>query len=110
MENAMRTLNSRQTQDLITQLRHRAARVMAGWTNRKGLAVLAKFDDRALADIGLTRSDLYDALAHRVWDDPTTMLERRRIARRDCGRSPAQMLGLAGLAPPKVDRPARHLV
>jgi uncharacterized protein YjiS (DUF1127 family) len=106
---------------LATQLGRRAACVLAGWQHRKGLAMLAKFDDRGLADIGLTRSDLYDALARRIWEDPTSMLERRRMARRDnrsgTMRGPAtearptgQMLGIAGLKRPPVDRPARYLV
>ena len=68
---------------LAARLRQRFACLMAGWKHRNGLATLATFDDRALADIGLTRSDLYDALAQRIWNDPTSMLERRRTARRD---------------------------
>jgi hypothetical protein len=95
--------------------------MLSGWRHRKGLAMLAKFDDRALADIGLTRADLYDALAQRIWDDPTAMLERRRNDRRD-NRGPSigctprkpsrprQMLGIAGLNQPPTDRPARYLV
>jgi hypothetical protein len=67
----------------------------------------------------LTRADLYDALAQRIWDDPTTMLECRRTARRDEARqvpalaapkSPPQMLGVRGLSPPPTDRPARYFV
>jgi uncharacterized protein YjiS (DUF1127 family) len=101
------------------QFRRRLERGLAGVRNRKGLALLANFDDRALADIGLTRSDLYDALAQRIWDDPTTMLECRRTARRDDARgaiapvptkAPKQMLGVAGLNPPPTDRPARYFV
>jgi hypothetical protein len=102
------------------QFRSRLERGLAGVKHRKGLAMLANFDDRGLADIGLTRSDLYDALAQRVWDDPTTMLECRRTARRDEARravspplvptAPAQMLGVAGLTPPPTNRPARYFV
>ncbi len=68
---------------LASRFQQRLACLLAGWKHRKGLATLATFDDRALADIGLTRSDLYDALAQRLWNDPTSMLERRRAARRD---------------------------
>lgn len=101
------------------QFRQRLERGLAGVRHRKGLAMLANFDDHALADIGLTRSDLYDALAQRLWDDPTTMLECRRTARRDEARQvtvsaapkpPAQMLGVRGLSPPPTDRPARYFV
>ena len=101
------------------QFRQRLERGLAGVRHRKGLAMLANFDDHALADIGLTRSDLYDALAQRIWDDPTTMLECRRMARRDDARQPnapaapkpaAQMLGVRGLTPPPTNRPARYFV
>jgi len=101
------------------QFRERLERGLAGVRHRKGLAMLANFDDHALADIGLTRSDLYDALAQRVWDDPTTMLECRRTARRDEARQvtaagtpnpSAQMLGVRALSPPPTDRPARYFV
>jgi len=107
---------------LAERWRQRLAGMMSGWRHRKGLAMLAKFDDHALADIGLTRADLYDALAQRLWDDPTAMLERRRSARRDSrgvapgcrepkpGPPPRQMLGVAGLRHPPADRPARYFV
>jgi uncharacterized protein YjiS (DUF1127 family) len=81
--NAVSTIAKRPKSRLAAQLRQRLACLLAGWKHRKGLATLATFDDRALADIGLTRSDLYDALAQRIWNDPTSMLERRRAARRD---------------------------
>jgi len=54
--------------------------------NRRDAAVLASFNDRMLADIGLTRSDLHDAFAEPRWRDPTAVLvaraEERRTARR----------------------------
>lgn len=83
MENAVSTTAKRRMPGLAARLEQQLARLLAGWKHRKGLATLATFDDRALADIGLTRSDLYDALAQRIWNDPTSMLERRRAARRD---------------------------
>ena len=83
MENAVSTTAKRPMPGLAVQLRQRLVCLLAGWKHRRGLATLATFDDRALADIGLTRSDLYDALAQRIWNDPTSMLERRRAARRD---------------------------
>jgi uncharacterized protein YjiS (DUF1127 family) len=121
MERAVSTTTRRLISNLAMQLQRRTACVMSGWKHRKGLALLAKFDDRALADIGLTRADLYDALAQRMWDDPTEMLERRRAARRDNRwhsvgggepkiSPPRQMLGVPGLQPPPTDRPARYLV
>jgi uncharacterized protein YjiS (DUF1127 family) len=83
MENAVSTTAERRVPGLAARLEQQLARLLAGWKHRNGLATLATFDDRALADIGLTRSDLYDALAQRIRNDPTSMFERRRAARRD---------------------------
>jgi uncharacterized protein YjiS (DUF1127 family) len=83
METAVSPIAKRRMPGLAARLEQQLARLLAGWKHRKGLATLATFDDRALADIGLTRSDLYDALAQRIWNDPKSMLERRRAARRD---------------------------
>ena len=47
--------------------------------HHRELAQLADRDDRTLADIGLTRGDLYDASSVPFWVDPTpTLLERTR--------------------------------
>jgi uncharacterized protein YjiS (DUF1127 family) len=43
---------------------------------RRELARLADFDDRMLADIGLTRSDLRAAYSVPLWKNPTDILER----------------------------------
>jgi uncharacterized protein YjiS (DUF1127 family) len=45
--------------------------------SRKELARLADLDDRMLADIGLTRSDLHVARFASLWEDPTSILKRR---------------------------------
>ena len=45
--------------------------------SRKELARLADLDDRMLADIGLTRSDLHVARFAPFWQDPTSILKRR---------------------------------
>ena len=54
--------------------------------------MLAGMDDRMLADIGLTRSDLRDAYAEPLWRDPTDVLAGRardkRIHRRGRRRRP----------------------
>lgn len=50
--------------------------------NRREAAVLASFNDRMLADIGLTRSDLRDAFAEPPWRDPTAVLATRAQERR----------------------------
>jgi uncharacterized protein YjiS (DUF1127 family) len=60
--------------------------IAAAWRHRRDAAALATFDDRMLADIGLTRCDLNDALSEPLWRDPTVVLahryrERRRVRR-----------------------------
>ena len=45
--------------------------------NRHDAALLAGFDDRMLADIGLTRSDIRDAYSVPLWHDPTALLKNR---------------------------------
>jgi hypothetical protein len=49
---------------------------------RRALARLADRDDRMLADIGLTRSDLRDAGSAPLWQNPTRTLEQRVSRRR----------------------------
>jgi uncharacterized protein YjiS (DUF1127 family) len=59
--------------------------------HRRDAAILARLDDRMLADIGLTRSDLRDALSQPPWRDPTAILviragvRRARRRRAGCG-------------------------
>ena len=54
--------------------------------NRRDAATLAGLDDRMLADIGLTRGDVRDAVSEPVWRDPTAILvsraQERRVSRR----------------------------
>jgi uncharacterized protein YjiS (DUF1127 family) len=49
---------------------------------RRALARLADRDDRMLADIGLTRSDLRDAGSAPLWQNPMSILEQRVSRRR----------------------------
>ena len=50
--------------------------------NRHDATMLANMDDRMLADIGLTRSDLRDAISEPIWSDPTALLASRAQERR----------------------------
>ncbi len=53
-------------------------RAIGRWhRGRQGYARLCGLDDRALSDLGLTRSDLRDATATGFFDDPTTIVAVR---------------------------------
>ena len=85
----------------------RAGRAIAdAWQHRRDVTVLATFDDRLLADIGLTRGDLNDAMAEPLWRDPTSVLARRYGERR---RARACRAAVAALmrqgSPPLVPGP-----
>jgi uncharacterized protein YjiS (DUF1127 family) len=89
--------------------------------NRRDAAMLAEFDDRMLADIGLTRSDVNDAHSVPLWQDPTTILalragEKRRYRRgapfglsESVVASPT-LVPQAGYGVPATNRPARYTV
>ena len=91
--------------------------VANAWRHRHDAAALASFDDRMLADIGLTRADLNDALAEPLWRDPTSVLARRQSERRRARRaavtalikeaSPSLVPGPDTFAFPPRDPPAR---
>jgi uncharacterized protein YjiS (DUF1127 family) len=59
-----------------------AKRIAQALKRRGDIAALASFDDRALADIGLTRSDVRDAMAEPLWRDPSALLASRAAERR----------------------------
>jgi enoyl-CoA hydratase len=55
--------------------------LMVIWRHWRDVEMLASFDDRMLADIGLTRADRHDVLDEPRWRDPTTLLDLRRRER-----------------------------
>jgi uncharacterized protein YjiS (DUF1127 family) len=61
----------------------RAKHLGRAFRNRRDADLLARLDDRMLADIGLTRSDLRDAFAEPLWRDPTAVLVNRVAERRE---------------------------
>jgi uncharacterized protein YjiS (DUF1127 family) len=87
------------------------------WRHRRDAVALAAFDDRMLADIGLTRCDLNDALSEPLWRDPTVVLahrytERRRVRRAVAAElikraSPPLVPGADAFSLPPRDPPAR---
>jgi uncharacterized protein YjiS (DUF1127 family) len=79
-----------------------ARRVVAAWRHRGDLAMLASFDERMLRDIGLTRSDLNDALSEPLWRDPTAVLVRRQRERRSVRMTHAVIDLLPSSAAPSI--------
>jgi uncharacterized protein YjiS (DUF1127 family) len=71
----------------------RIVNIVRAYLNRRDMQVLAGFDERMLADIGLTRSDVRDAVAEPLWRDPTSVLVSRAKERqlsRPRGRGPGR--------------------
>jgi hypothetical protein len=97
-------------------------RLAETWRHRHDAALLAALDDRMLADIGLTRTDLHedlgDALSEPGWRDPGTRLARQQGERRQarCGAvadlirrhaAPSIVPGADAFMFPPRDPPAR---
>jgi uncharacterized protein YjiS (DUF1127 family) len=76
------SLPLRGLQALAHRLIRRIDRLARALQNRKSAAILAGFDERMLADIGLNRSDLRDAFAEPLWRDPSAILVDRACERR----------------------------
>jgi uncharacterized protein YjiS (DUF1127 family) len=70
------------TATLASHLAEAAMAVVRAYRHRLDATALTGVDDQALADIGLTRSDLRDAFAEPLWRDPTRLLHDRAGARR----------------------------
>jgi uncharacterized protein YjiS (DUF1127 family) len=60
----------------------RLRRLATAFRHRHDAAILMRFDDRMLADIGLTRRDVREAFDEPVWRDPTELLGERVSRRR----------------------------
>ena len=92
-----------------------AIRVLRAAKNRHSARMLARLDDRQLADIGLTRSDLRDAYAEPLWEDPTSVLARRAAERRNSRRTSRKRAAFENSVEheegqrPSANRPACYL-
>ena len=73
----------------------RAVNFLRAVKARHELEGLVGFDDRMLADIGLTRGDLRDAIAEPLWRDPSAILVTRSRERRRARR--LQVMSADGL-------------
>lgn len=58
----------------LTRLGHETARLVKLWRNRRAFNRLHELTEAQLADIGISRNDLHDALEARAVDDPTARL------------------------------------
>ena len=78
--------------------------------HRRQANVLAGLDRNMLADIGITRADLNDALSGPFWEDPTALLRERALERRLYRVAPVKREPRTenGFRHPRTDRPARH--
>jgi uncharacterized protein YjiS (DUF1127 family) len=90
MEIAMSFYSDTQTPSLAAWLVHSVAgsvgngmrSLLQTIKNRRDATILAGMDERMLADIGLTRGDVRDAISEPVWRDPTAVLVSRAHERR----------------------------
>lgn len=79
---------------LVAVVQKRADAIRRAWEGHRALADLARLDEHALKDIGLTRVDVMSALDAPLAEDPTVRLQRvvrdRRVAQtaviREAGR------------------------
>ena len=81
----------------------RAVEFYRSFKSRHEMRMLAGFDDRMLADIGLTRGDLRDAVSEPLWRDPTNVLVKRarerRMARHASHPSPTEFAEAPSIVP-----------
>jgi uncharacterized protein YjiS (DUF1127 family) len=112
---------SARTLAMVSAVWRRVSEFARAYRNRRDAAVLATLDDRMLADMGLTRSDVRDAFAGPLWHDPTDLLRarsrERRLTRRrvsfgleDPGVTAPPLVPEDHVQPPATSRPARFLV
>jgi uncharacterized protein YjiS (DUF1127 family) len=78
--------------------------ILQAWQNRRAAGQLAGLDPHMLADIGLNRGDVSDALSQPLWRDPTILLAGRVHERRANRRRAVGFDGNLMSAPPLVPR------
>ncbi len=94
---------------LVALVTHWLKQLVRARRHRREAHMLAGLDRHMLADIGITRADLNDALSGPFWDDPTALLRERAIERRlSVPRAPRRIDVENGFHRPPTDRPARQ--
>jgi uncharacterized protein YjiS (DUF1127 family) len=97
---------------LVAFVTHWLKQIARARKHRRDANVLAGLDRSMLADLGISRSDLNDALSAPFWEDPTTLLRERALERRLYRVKPAPMKPAVenGFRRPRTDRAARHAI
>ena len=107
---------------LVTLAGRGLKRIAERIKNRRDAMRLVDLDDRMLADIGITRSDLRDAYSGAPWRDPSELLARRATERRvhrrrvelTCAVQHRKQTAMFGspqvICYPLANRPARYLI
>ena len=95
---------------LVALVTHWLKQLARGRRDRHQTSHLAGLDRNMLADIGITRADLNDALSGSFWEDPTALLRERAIERRLYRVTPGQLTPDVenGFRRPPTNRPARQ--
>ena len=95
---------------LVAFITHWLKQIARARKHRHEVNVLAGLDRSMLADLGISRSDLNDALSAPFWEDPTALLRERALERRRYRVTPvrAELRIENGFRRPRTDRPARH--
>ena len=82
--------------------------------HRREARALVGFDRHMLADIGISRSDVLDAISGPFWEDPTELLSERAGDRRRYRPRPMSRVTMtdteSGFRRPATNRPARLTV
>jgi uncharacterized protein YjiS (DUF1127 family) len=107
---AIRTPRGTKVGTLVVRYARAAHSALRAWNNRRVLTrTVGLMDDRMLADIGLTRSDVGSAFAEPLWRDPSERLvalseDRRAVLQR------RSLPASAGTLPPASSAPRPHSV
>lgn len=88
-------------QTAVHRLGRLAGSLVHFFRSRRDIKVLAGFDDHMLADIGLNRGDIRDAVAQPPWREPTSLLVKR-VHERQLARNGSRFRLPKVQAPPSV--------